>query len=69
MKKRKSTSLFSPQERAAQRMRHEALEERIRKAEAELVAKGSAYAHVPRGERLAFAIGRAEALAARPHSA
>jgi hypothetical protein len=69
MKKGKTTSLFTREERAAQRMRHAALEERTRAAEAELVTRGSAYACVPRGKRLAFAIDRAEALAAKSNSA
>ena len=58
-KKRRRTSLFTPEERAAQQTRLEALEERIRRGEAEFEASGSVFACVPRRERLAFALSRA----------
>ena len=61
MKKRKRASLFTPEERAVQRVRQRQLEERIRIAEAELAAAGSPFAKLDRRERLDYALERAEA--------
>ena len=60
-KKRKRISPFTPAEHAAHTAHLRELEERIRVGEAELAARGSEFARVPREERLAFAITRAEA--------
>lgn len=66
-KKKKATSLLTPEERAGQLARHRLLEQRIRMAEDELTAAGSPIVTLDRGERLAYAISRAEAeLTAKP---
>ena len=70
MKRKRKKIPTTPEERAASLAVGQALEERIRLAEAELEAAGSVYAGVPREESLAFAIQRAEAeLAAKRKTA
>ena len=60
MKRKRKRIPRTPEERAAPLAAGQALEERIRLAEAELEAAGSVYLSVPREERLAFAISRIE---------
>lgn len=61
MKRKRKRTPETPEERAASLELQLALEERIRLGEAELEAAGSVYARVPRDDRLAFAIQRAQA--------
>jgi hypothetical protein len=61
MKKRKRTSLFTPEERALQLARQEELERRVRKGEIELAAHGSPLVRLDRSERLAYSIRQIEA--------
>lgn len=66
MKKRKPTSLLTPEERALNLAHQRELEALIRKGEIELAAHGSPLARLDCPERLAYAIRRIEAeLAAR----
>ena len=60
MGKRKPISLFTPEERASQLARQQALETRIQKAEIELAATGSPLVGLDRSERLAYTIQRIE---------
>ena len=70
MKRKRKRIPTTPEERAASLAIGQALDERIRLAEAQLEAAGSVYVSVPREERLAFAIQRAEAeLAAKRKTA
>jgi hypothetical protein len=69
MKRKRKRIPTTPEERAASQAGGQALEERIRLVEAELEAAGSVYAGVPREESLAFAIRRADELAAKKKTA
>ena len=70
MKRKRKRIPKTPEQRAASLQVQRALEEHILRGEAELEAAGSVYARIPREERLAFAIQRAEAeLAAKKKTA
>ena len=60
-RRRKATSLLTPEERALHRARQQDLEARIRKGEIELAAHGSPLVRLDRGERLAYSIRQIEA--------
>ncbi len=61
MKRRKGTSLLTPEERALHLAHQQELETRIRKGEIELAAHGSSLVRLDRRERLAYSIRQIEA--------